>query len=174
MTPLRIALLALLLFPLAACDSGSEPDEPEDDTPRFGSFEAELSGDLVLSLEGQALFDTFSLSPGEPSALSITMLQLDQPAGGRGLSVNSSPGAIIGTGSYALGEQLRQVTLFYSDRDGDELGFLLGSSGTLTITRYDESRVDGTFSATLSSFGTEVDVQVTGSFEAVRLEDPDS
>ena len=162
MFTLRLALFALLLAVLAACDS---------DRDRFesGTFEAELAGGLSFSMEGDAVFQRASFDPDEPPTYTISLIGSGDGATFRSLVISETEPTIAGEGTYTLrvGDNVDGVGLAYFDQPNS--ASLFSTSGTLEITDFDERQIAGTFSATLQTPAGTRQTQVTGTFDATRL-----
>lgn len=168
----RLTTLVLLALVPAACgdDGPSGPGGDLDD----GTFEATVSGDLSLTLTGEAFFASVNLGDGF-AAWSLT---LSPPSGGSQETsiVLTHYGSRPSEGSHTmtLNEQTGegyQLGLHYWE-DGDLLGILLGTSGTLQVTSSSTNRMRGSMQATLQGSITvdgepqQVTVTVNASFDA--------
>ena len=153
-----LAVLILSAAAFAACDSG-------EDAQREGSYRAELTGDVEQTFEGPAFFSSFSIPiPEFEDFLNVTLIG----PGGRsffGLGFDGRPEP----GTYVVGsEGTREGTVLFVDQDQSLQ--LSGVSGSITITRSTEQRIEGTFQADLSeAFATDeggTTVRASGSFDA--------
>ena len=163
MRALPLVALAVLL---AACDSG------EPDPPRFGQFEAEMTGDLTRSLSGTAGFGRLFAGPGEDRTLTVTML--DRSVLLRSIGFSDDGGVLDREGTYDLGRD-GPLGLLYQDGVESDAGTYVSTSGTLRITRFEDDRITGAFSADLASgFGGDggSQVSVSGTFDAVPIRVP--
>lgn len=162
MPPLRLAISALLLISLAACDSNRDRFER-------GSFQAELTGGLSFSMEGDAVFQRSSVDGEAPPTFSISMIGNSDGSTSRSLVITETEPTISGVGTYTLriGEDIDGVGLSYFDQPDSPS--LISTSGTLEITEFDERQIEGTFTATLATPAGTRQTQATGSFDATRL-----
>ena len=163
---MRAFILAALAVLFVACDSG----EPA--PPRYGEFEAEMTGDLPRSLSGTAGFARFFAGPGEDRTLTVTMI--DESVLFRSIGFSDEEGVLNREGTYDLSTG-RPLRLFYQDGIESDAGSYSSTSGTLRITRYNDDRITGSFSADLApAFGGDEDaeVSVSGTFDAVPIPFP--
>lgn len=159
----RIAFLAPLLFLFVAtgCDSGSDDDNA------VGSFEAAVSGDATASLRGQAAFATETEDDSTYTA--IGLVDGEDP---QDLIVLVVPGAPR-PGTFAVDNEEAGGLLTLTD--GDEGTLYIVQSGSLTVTRANDERVEGRFEVEAVSLIDETDeVSIEGEFEAMPGEVEDS
>lgn len=168
----RLAALALLALLPTACGDDDGPAGPGGDLDE-GTFEATVSGDLSLTLTGEAVFASVNLGDGF-AAWTLTLSPL---SGGQQTSlVLTHYGTRPGEGSHTLtlNEQTGegyQLALNYWDGD-DYAGVLLGTSGTLHVTSSSSNRMRGSMQATLEGSISvdgepqEVTVTVNATFDA--------
>ena len=160
---MRPFCLALLVVFVAACDSGSDSDP--------GRFEATFTGDVSATLRGDAAIQRLTF-PDATGELSVTMVPdgaLSDPTAVRSLSLGGLD-EVTGTGTYSLdADGARSLSLVY-------LGFgngptLSARSGTVTLTRFEDDRVEGTFEAEMEeTFGGDgAEARVEGTFSARPL-----
>ena len=151
----RLAVVAALLFLVAAtgCDSGSD-----DDT--IGSFEAAISGSTSASLRGQATFATETQDRSTYTA--IGLIDDTDPQDLVVLVVPGTPRS--GTFDVADEEAGGLLTL----TAGDEGTLYIVQSGSLSVTRANDRRVEGRFEVEAVSLVDETDeVSIEGTFEAM-------
>ena len=153
---MRPLFFAAALLALAACDSGPAED------PARGRFEATFTGDVEASLEGAARISRQTFPDGTV-LVGVTMVPSGSPT--RSLSITGEDGDLSRTGSFALGGA-SGLGLVYIDVLGGSSA-LFSTSGEVTLTRADDDRVTGSFTATLEAFpeGDER-AQVEGTFDA--------
>jgi hypothetical protein len=157
----RIALLASLLFLFVGCDSGSDDDNT------VGSFEAAVSGNATATLRGQAAFATDTEDDSTYTA--IGLIDAEDP---QDLVVLVLPGSPH-SGTFDVADQEAGGLLTLTD--GDEGTLYVVQSGTLTVTRASDSRVEGRFDVEAVSIVDETDeVSIEGEFEATPGEVEDS
>ena len=146
-------LTAALL--LAGCGSdGGGATGPMDD---FGSFSVTVSGDLSTSASGEIVFHTGDIDPTWAVSMGSTEVSLTI------VRTSGRPGA----GTYNLTTEDGENYALVGAQAGGVNFSGESVSGTLTITASSPSRVTGTFSFTAVSFIDELEIVVTGSFEAV-------
>lgn len=155
----RLLVVALVLGALFGCDSG--------DSRVSGSFDARLSGDVSREMEGRAVFST-PFVPEAEEAITITMVE--GAVAFRSLSIVDAEGAIDGEGTYSIDPgDLASVGVVYLDVSDPDLGSLVSTGGSVVVTRYEEARIAGTFSADLASIDGTTQARVTGTFDAVEI-----
>lgn len=151
----RIALLAFLLFLVAAtgCDSGSDDDG-------VGSFAATVSGDVTASLRGQAAFATET-----EDGSTYTAIGLVDDTDPQDLVVLVVPGTPR-SGTFNVDNE--EAGGLFTLTNGDEGTLYIVQSGTLTVTRANDRRVEGRFEVEAVSLVDETDeVSIEGTFEAM-------
>ncbi len=165
----RLALTVMAVAMVAAC--GGEPTAPR---PQ-GSFQASVTGDLSLSLSGEAVFGTqeesgfiIAMERGNVGGSNADLVMIgrdspDRPAPGTYDIVDAACGSC--TAEDFSGLYLHQLTVL-------DLGLYLSGSGTLIIDTSTDDRVTGSFSFTATAFilsgdVTAEDVALEGTFAAV-------
>lgn len=161
-----IAVLSLVLLPLAACDSNGGGDGDDGPLGRNETgVELEVSGDITGTYSGDA---SFSIVQGEGSSMSMT---LDDQRGSLTVVRVGDPFA---TGEFPLSEDdsvghrfVVLVTLRPTEGEhaGSQLHFNL-TSGTVNVTTATNERFAGTISGTGTASGTDVTINITASFAA--------
>ena len=147
--------------------------------PEGGSFEATISGDMELSVDGDAIFGVTSegavdrwmifLENGRFLSLDYDMIGFLREGSDTPISVGTHTIAEA-TSDDLDGEDITGV--YWMGRHNGTLGVYTSVSGTLTITSSDAERVVGNFSFSVTVQIAVVDVSdvreltVTGSFEA--------
>ena len=105
--------------------------------------------------------------------LSITMIADTGRDSFQSLGITDLRNTITGVGTYSLGLGLeddgRGIGLVYLTNSGNPSSSLVSSSGSLEITRFEDDRISGTFSAELRDLSDEERAQVSGSFDATEL-----
>lgn len=152
----RFAFLASLLFLVVAtgCDSGSNADDS------VGSFEAAVSGDATASLRGQAAFATETEDDSTYTA--IGLIDDTDPQDLIVLVVPGTPRS----GTFAVNNEEAGGLLTLTA--GDEGTLYIVQSGTLTVTRATDERVEGRFEVEAVNLIDETDeVSIEGEFEAM-------
>ena len=150
-------LLAFVLTPLVACDSGSG------ELGR-GEFEAAVSGDIDVMFSGTAEY-----SRDDVGTLPVIVLDLSEGGLSRqrsftltGVDQDFRSGVEHPLDATSVGLQLT-----YLDRS-DGVGLFTSRSGSVTIKRMDGDRIIGSFVATLQDFLTGDTIEAEGSFDAER------
>ncbi|MEZ4701789.1 MAG: hypothetical protein R2834_15735 [Rhodothermales bacterium] len=160
--------LLLLLAVFAGCDSADDATDPEN---QLGSYEFTVSGDVSRTLTGPiAQFGAatdpstgvsgFGLSFGNAGSEYVAITrQGSQPGAG------THPIATFDTSTGELGPD-EFIATYYT---GGQV--FVSSGGTLTLSKSDNNRMEGTISFTATSLlptqpGT---VTVTGNFAAVGI-----
>jgi len=152
----RLALLASLLFLVVAtgCDSGSDDNA-------IGSFEAAISGSTTASLRGQAAFATKT-----QDGSTYTAIGLIDDTDPQDLVVLVLPG-LPRSGTFDVADDEAGGLLTLTSTSGDEGTLYIVQSGTLTVTRANDRRVEGRFEVEAVSLIDETDeVSIEGTFEA--------
>lgn len=173
-----VITLSIACMLAIGCSDSTEPDD--------AGFEATISGDMELSVSGDAIFGV----TGEGGVdrwmiflLNGTFLGLDYDMIGIGRDASGTP---IPVGTYSILDAASDalegddVTAVYMmERHNGTLGVFSSVSGTLTITSANADRVAGSFnfSATMQiAVGPDVrevrDLTFTGSFTAYAGEIP--
>ena len=153
----RLLVAALFAVALSACDSGDARVE--------GSFEARLTGDVAREMSGRAVITT-PLVPDLEDAITITMAE--GTVAFRSLSIVDSEGAIGGPGTYRIDpDDAGSVAVVYLDVSDPDLGSLVSRGGAVVVSRYEEGRIAGTFTADLEPIGGGVTARAEGTFDAV-------
>ncbi len=165
----RLALTVMAVAMVAACGGDTTEPGPQ------GSFQASVTGDLTLSLSGEAVFGTqegsgfiIAMERGNVGGSSADLVTIgrdspDRPAPGTYEIVDAACGSC--TAEDFSGLYLHQLTVL-------DLGLYLTGSGTFTIDTSTEERVTGSFSFTAtrlfnSGDVTAEDVALEGTFSAV-------
>ena len=165
----RMALTVMAVAMVAAC--GGEPAAPG---PQ-GSFQASVTGDLTLSLSGEAVFGTqegggfvIAMERGNVGGSNADLVMIGRDSPDR--PVPGTYEIVSGTCTTCTSEDfsglyLHQITVL-------DLGFYLSLSGSFTIDTSTDERVTGSFSFTATSFilsgdVTAEEVALQGTFSAV-------
>jgi Family of unknown function (DUF6252) len=156
------ALLIAFALTLSACDSNDDDDGGDDGNVALGKMEANIDG---------TQWDASNATANEVSAGGFYTLTI---AGAKAVNNNSSTDAMtisfanqsgsISTGTYTLGTA-PLASMSYIDGN-DLTKTFLGTTGTVTITKINDSDVVGTFSFEAEIPGGGGTVTITsGSFD---------
>lgn len=181
-----LVLLAALLLPLAACDSGGSNDE-EEPAVDDGRVSVSISGEASGSFEGFASFyDVTDPETGDTVfGLVLSNTDTESPNTSSQFIVMARQSSRPGTGVYSFanldeetGEDLPsdQFIAIVSSAigDGEIFGFYISQGGTLTIDRSSDDTVAGSFEIEAVGFElsedgqetNEVEITVEGAFNA--------
>lgn len=165
----RLALTVMAVAMVAACGGSTTEPGPQ------GSFQASVTGDLTLSLSGEAVFGTqeesgfiIAMEQGTVGGSSADFVMIgrdspDRPAPGTYEIVSGT--CTTCTSEDFAGLYLHQITVL-------DLGLYWSLTGSFTIDTSTEERVAGSFSFTatfriLLGDVTAEDVVLEGTFSAV-------
>ncbi len=166
-----LALLVLpLVFVFTGCDSAEDKSDPED---QLGSYELTVSGSVQRTLSGPvAQFGAAS----DPST-GVSGFGLSFGNAGSDYVAITRKGSRPGTGSHTIAtfdmtaEDLPDDQFIATYYSGSTQVFV-SNGGTLTLTRSDDDRIEGTITFTATSLlpTQPGNVTVTGEFVAVGLD----
>jgi hypothetical protein len=166
----RLALTVMAVAMVAACGGNTTEPGPQ------GSFQASVTGDLTLSLSGEAVFGTqegsgfiIAMEQGNVGGSNADLVMIgrdspDRPAPGT-YEIVSGTTCEDCTSEDFSGLYLHQITAL-------DLGFYVSLTGSFTIDTSTDDRVTGSFSFTATGFilagdVTAEDVALEGTFSAV-------
>ena len=161
---LQFFLLCLVLA-VAGCDSNDSEDGDDDDDGGNNGNRAtiEVSGAINEEYSGTA---TYASAFGISWAITI---ELDDDKGSAVLSVVGDPD----DDTFTIGESGEQgvvgVTITFNDLaplQDDQPGTVVLTSGTVEFDDRDENRVEGSFSGQGEAIFSDLEVSVSGDFEA--------
>ena len=160
---LRAAFIPALLVgavTLNGCDSSESGVEN-------GSFNARVTGDQTLSLNGLAGFAT-DTQDGEPYfAIGLANGTSEETADGSAVVLVAPGTPDEGEYQFSADEDAEAGAIFSVATDDEEGLLYLSDDGSFTITNASSERVRGTFEFHAVNFMDETDaVSVTGSFDA--------
>ena len=132
-----------------------------------------MTGDIEASYEGPATFSFFG-DPQEPRMPADDLLISLRPSMFESINIGFAGRPAPGT--YPVGDDgPSTASVLFLDIAGDT-GTLFSRSGTVTITTSSDTRIAGTFSASLEETfnedSTPARAQVTGAFDATFFETP--
>ncbi len=168
-TYLVIFLLLPLFVGLAGCDSGDTAEEQED---QLGSYELTVSGSVQRTLSGPVA----QFGAASDPATGITGFGLSFGNAGTDYVAITRKGSRPGTGSHTIAtfdssaEDLPDNQFIATYNSSSQV--FVSNGGTLTITRSDDDRIEGTISFTATSLipTQPGDVTISGEFVAVGLD----
>lgn len=157
---------------LAAC-GGDGGTGPGNGGP---AFVADVTGDLVATLEGDAMFGEF-VDPEAGPAFALEMAEPDRSSGGVIQIIRIGAG-IPAAGTYPLTDAINGnpgqgswVAAAYDTDQGQVTGIFAATSGTVTVTSVSQNAYKGTFSfvaegGLLEDPETTLTITVSGRFTA--------
>lgn len=157
---------------LAAC-GGDGGTGPGNGGP---AFVADVSGDLVATLQGDAMFGEF-VDPEAGPAFALEMAEPDRSSGGVIQIIRIGAG-IPATGTYQLTDAIKGtpvegswVAAAYDTDEGQVTGLFAATSGSVTVTSVSQNAYKGTFSfvaegGLLEDPETTLTITVSGRFTA--------
>lgn len=167
----NLQLLAILLL-LFFISCSKEDDADPDDLLNNGSFEVTLSGDISRTLEGEAYFVhgivTSQAEAENGSTLTVT-LAVDEDEDEIITITVGKAGDLdgINTGTYTIDldadddEELVNLGVFLNE----SITIFLGTSGTITLDKVENGRVEGSFSGVVEN-GMGETMNISGDFTA--------
>lgn len=171
----RFATLALIALIPAACGGDDDPTGPGGLDE--GTFQATVSGDLSLTISGQAGYAAVNLGNGL-TGWALTMTPASSEVDGSSI-ILTHYGSTPTEGSFSLdlNEQTGEgYTLGFTYYDGGAYtGVLQGSGGTIQITDVSGNSMQGTIQATVTGIitvegeATEVTANINASFSAFGI-----
>ena len=147
-------LLALVLSPLAACDSSDDGDLTD------GSFEVQVSGDAQVAFDGPAAFAVET--EGNQTISAIGMVNGDDEEEAVFLVMDGQPAVK----TYTVDDETVGALLILHETD-DEGGLYAAESGSIKVSSVSTARLAGSFDVTAVNIFDEDDtVRVKGTFNA--------